>query len=100
MRFILDEHNVPIAEPSLHKWSAWHSTHEDRVCIGHEKVGKKTVSTRFFGTDTAGLRCMFETMVFADHLPIHAMTRRYETYDEAVAGHRETIERIKKGEYS
>lgn len=59
-------------------------------------VGNKTVSTVFLALDHRfsedGPPVLFETMVFPDQ----DICERYCTYEEAVKGHSEIVERIRK----
>ena len=50
------------------------------------------ISTKFFGTDFDGLRCLWETVVFVDDVPQHGMTLRTERYEVAQANHRAHVD--------
>lgn len=67
--------------------------------VGLTRVGNVTVSTVFLGFDHGfgTRRLFFETMTFGgayDHLEV----ARYETWQEAEAGHRLAVQRLKAGE--
>lgn len=81
-----------VAEPDLVKWARWFES-ANRVVL-QEKIGDFWVSTVFLGIDhnfnPAGQPLLFETMVFGDD---ELEQRRYATWDEAVSGHNEIVER-------
>ena len=72
-------------------------TNRERRRVGLDQVGDKTVSTVFLMLDVnwgGGEPLVFETMVF-DEDRSHDL-RRYATYAEAVAGHRETVAQLRE----
>lgn len=75
-------------------WSIWFETAERS--IGREEIKDLVVSTVFLGLDHSysGAPILFETMVFGGPMETE-LCARYETYDEALAGHKEIIEEIK-----
>jgi len=95
MFFILDDQNKPIPTTDRLDWSEWHSGNENRCCIGDDTVKDVRVSTRFFGTEISHIRCLWETVALHGYAPLHEYTRRHGNYEDAVRGHRETIERIR-----
>lgn len=65
--------------------------------VGRDVIGETIVSTVFLGIDHGwGNNCplWFETMVFGG--PLDGETDRYETHAQALNGHVEMVERVKK----
>ncbi len=94
MYYTLDEHNNPVAiGENVLQWTAWHGEHLEQVWIGQEKFTNNgdeiEVSTRFFGTDFEGQRCMWETIVFVNGSI--AIEKRYERYQDAQEGHQHEL---------
>ena len=103
MHYILkDKKPVPIAD--LLEWAkAFGAMAGRRVAedfVRREKgniVGKIHVSTVFLGIDHQwgdGPPLLFETMVFGD-CALDESQERYSTWEEAEAGHRAWVERVK-----
>ncbi len=86
--------NIAVPEPDIIAWEKW---------IYHENDGKNfivkkeillediEVSTIFLEISIDG-RGLFETMIFGSEL--NGYCRRYNTYEEALKGHEEAIEKI------
>lgn len=78
------------------EWARWFETAERHVAL--EKVGGIRISTVFLGLDhnfsMNGNPVLFETMTFVGRWTEDEM-RRYCTYEEAEAGHREIVENIR-----
>jgi hypothetical protein len=76
-------------EPDWHRWCQWFESSER--LIAHTGNDKISVSTVFLGLDhnfsRRGPPLLFESMIFGG--PHDGEQRRYATYDEAEAGHRE-----------
>lgn len=111
MNYILDDNHNPVPEPDILKWAQWIETAERHVAL--TELGELKVSTVFLGLDhnwSDGAPILFETLVFeysedalgptpkgypdwisCDDYPM----RRYATWDEAQAGHDETVELVR-----
>ena len=95
---LLPDHSVQMVD--LLTWAMFFEDHDARR-VGEDFVASYRISTvflgidhNFFGVRTRGkhVPILFETMIFGpddDALDLHC--RRYATWDEAVAGHRETV---------
>jgi hypothetical protein len=90
--YILDGHKpVPAATLVWAKWFEGRSRH-----VAQEMIGDVRISTVFLGLDHSfgnGPPLLFETMVFGG--PLDQESDRYETWDEAEAGHRAMVERVR-----
>ncbi len=86
--YILDG-KEPVPELDSIKWATWFQT-ADRS-LARTQVSDVTISTVFLGLDhnfsLSSPPVLFETMVFGGELD--GETRRYSTWDEAIAGHGE-----------
>lgn len=94
-RYILDEKGNPKEEPDLMKWAEWFEA-ADRF-VAKTKTWGSEVSTVFIGLDHSfgmGVPLLYETMVFGGKLD--GEMNRYATKEEAEAGHKEMVERVKK----
>src|ERR1700761_3372970 len=93
--YILEGHEA-VLEPDMMKWSLAFST-RNRV-VKKEDGDAVQVSTVFIGLDHQfdedGPPLIFETMVFGG--PLNESQRRYSTWEEAEAGHREMVEEVRK----
>lgn len=95
--YIIDNEHRPIHVTDSKMWAQWLATHDTR--LKQENIGPYRVSTIFLGVDHnhfrlflgdgAGPPILFETMVFnvIGHDISLAVQERYETWDEALAGH-------------
>jgi len=103
-----------VRKVGLHEWSLWLQGDPKTRSVGRdefqsERYGKIIVSTVFLGVPTGGDGTMFESMIFRekgtdqDNMPpaddllcfgFWGEMRRYKTYDEAEAGHKELVEQI------
>lgn len=100
-KFILVDHK-PVLETNLDKWIEWKRDLVNRV-VRVTNIGKRTVSTVFVGHNQ-GLQSeldkgLFETMVFTSY-PIvfqddDEYVERYDTWDEAVAGHEKMCNKVR-----
>ncbi len=93
------EDRKPVPQPDPTKWAIWIGNHENRV-IKQTECGDAFVSTIFYGVDMGPpgrTPRMFETAVLMDdnseHEEVHGL--RYETYEEAVAGHDAIVARLR-----
>ncbi len=85
----------PVAEPDLLAWAGWFETAERHVA--KDQLGDVKVSTVFLGVDHSfghGPPLLFETMVFGGSLDQEM--NRYSTWEQAEAGHREMLRRVKE----
>jgi len=89
-----------VVECNLMTWARWFeaASHLNERHVGNDDVGGMRVSTVFLGMNHQwgnGPKLWFETMVFGG--PLHEMTQRYTTWEQAEAGHK-FILAIAKGE--
>ena len=95
--FILDASGLPLRCDDLMTWAKWHDTPQ-RI-IARDEIGDVLVSTVFMGLDAGmGTRTplFFETLVFrGEH---NDMSDRYATRDEALAGHREIVQAVRRSQ--
>ena len=90
--YILDRHNVVATD--LMTWARWFEKAERRV--DRTEIGEVFISTVFLGLDHSfgeGPPLLFETMVFGG--PLDQDMERYSTWDEAVAGHKAMVARVR-----
>lgn len=90
--YILDGHTaVPCDSPQY--W-AWFESADRRVAL--DLIGPYRVSTVFLGIDhnfsDTGEPLLFETMVFGGESEEQI---RYSTWEQAEAGHREVVEKLR-----
>ena len=92
-RYVLEGHEVK-EEPDLMTWSSRFEK-EDRQ-VADDMVNGVRVSTVFLGLDhnfgREGPPILFETMVFGG--PLDGEQWRYETWEQAEAGHKEVMELV------
>jgi len=83
-----DEHNVIPAD--INEWSAWLKDDDEKRRVAVTTVGAITISTIFLGTDHGfgSVPQWFESMVFGEKDVEDERQWRYETWDQAVAGHK------------
>lgn len=92
--YILDGHNV-VPTDNVDAWGAMLDDYESRK-VARETIGQSDISTCFFGNDAnfgQGPLHVFETMVFGG--PLSDECVRYSTWEEAEAGHKVMVERVK-----
>jgi len=93
--YILVGHE-PVPASSGLEWAIWYEeAHKDgSISLAYDTIGEATVSTVFLGIDHGfggTSPRLFETLVFVgEH---HRDGRRYATWDEAMAGHQESVAR-------
>jgi len=107
MYYILDEHHKPI-ETDTDSWADWMDPKERRRLVAADFLHQGTpdeihVSTVFLGIDHGygehHVPVLFETMVFGLEGEIPGeLQRRYTNWDDAVAGHNETLIAVKDHE--
>ena len=90
-----DEGKVPKKVSNIKEWGKWMKTADRQVA--RNTINESTISTIFLGIDhrfnSYDAPILFETMIFGG--PLDMECRRYSTWDEALIGHQEMIERIK-----
>lgn len=96
-KYILDGHN-PIVENDLIKWAKWFEKADRHVA--KDNVDNFSISTVFLGIDHSfgdeSKPILFETLVFGGKLD--GEMERYSTWEEAKKGHKEMVNKVKKGE--
>lgn len=95
-KYILDGHNPVPA--TIDEWAKWYETSGDARRVGLDMLPNCKVSTVFLALDHSfsngrGLPILFETMVFGG--PLDGEQERYSFWDEAEAGHKAMVERVK-----
>ena len=98
-RAILDKDHKVILVDNLITWANWQGEENNRR-VGFDALPNGyLVSTVFLGLDHGwgeGKPLWFETMVFNQEDPREdVFCERYETWDEAVEGHRQIVEEWK-----
>lgn len=98
----------PVLEPDVLKWSDWYCQSSDAWCTGtpndrqiaRDRIGGRLVSTVFLAIDhsfggTPPL--LYETIVFEDESGCgdDEVCERYETREQALAGHKRIVEELK-----
>jgi hypothetical protein len=101
--YILDGH-TPVPTKDVFTWGKWFEEHDHHVAYTTLKSGV-CVSTVFVGLNQAwwseGAPVLFETMVFDPSKPrleqwLDEYTRRYTTWEEAEAGHKEVVDAFER----
>lgn len=80
-----------IPADDLIEWAKWFDVGENRI-IAKTQVGQSLVSTVFLGINhgfDSNTPLWFETLVFGG--PHHGQQDRYQTYNQAVEGHKEVV---------
>jgi hypothetical protein len=93
-RYYILEGRIPVQCDDVLEWGKWYRTAE-RV-VAQESVGEAIISTVFLGFDHGwgDLKpIVFQTMVFGGLLDQEH--ERYYTWEEAEAGHKKMVERVK-----
>lgn len=91
----LDGHN-PVAVDDALEWAQWFEHSDDERRVAFDAVGDVEISTVFLGLDHQwgnGPPLIFETMVFNG--PLDQEQDRYSTWEEAEAGHKAMVERVR-----
>ena len=92
--YLLDENKKPYEVPLQESYKVYEDP--DMKIVQQEKVGDSFVSTVFLGLDHSwgdqDGPILFETMIFDGHFD--QFQRRYKTYDEALQGHKDTVEMV------
>ena len=94
--YILDENHNVVVEPDVHKWAKQFEDIGARI-VKKTNLADCQVSTVFLAIDHSFLDdqqpVLFETMVFGGEYDGEQF--RYHTWDEAVEGHKKTVEKCK-----
>jgi hypothetical protein len=95
--YILNENREPVLVPLMDHllwWTDVHHNGDQEIRIGLDTVGDDEISTVFLPMmDLPGLpKGLFETMVSGG-----LVKRRYNTWDDALKGHQEVVEELKRG---
>jgi hypothetical protein len=91
--YVLDGHVAKAV--SLMEWTEWFEKEPFRH-VADETIGEARISTVFLSLDHQwgqGPPLIFETMVFGG--PLDQEQERYTTWDEAEAGHKTMVEKVK-----
>lgn len=91
-QYVLEGH-TPVMCADLLEW-AQKFEKANRI-VAQDEIGEVRVSTVFLGLDHSfggGVPILFETMIFGG--PYDDFQRRYETWDEAEAGHKAALEMV------
>jgi hypothetical protein len=95
--YILDDQRRPIRASDVSEWQRWIKHREASLRIGVETIGESRVSTVFLAADasldTSEEPLLFETMILGG--PLRQERVRYATWEEAEAGHRRMVERVR-----
>ena len=92
--YILDEENKPVEIDDIEKWGEFYGSGRRRV--GEDFVRNSRISTVFLGLDHSfseeGPPILYETMIFGGKFDCEQW--RYETREEAIAGHRAAVRKV------
>lgn len=89
--YILNELRVPVPVESEKEWTSWMEKKGNPV-VAENRVGKVRVLTRFLGKRDGGNPFFFETRTHGGKFD--GVSAQYETWDEAMAGHKEALRRV------
>jgi hypothetical protein len=97
--YTLDENGNAVRAPSFDAWSEWFAQHfHDRFLARDELPSGVRVSTVFLGIDHSfghGPPRLWETVIFGG--PHDQYLKRYDSREEAVAGHQKALQLAKSG---
>lgn len=102
MDYILDENHQSVPCKDSMVFSGWMfgSGSMERRLVAKDRIGKAWISTVFLGIDhnhtDYGRPILFETLGVSSFLDDDEICVRYETWDEAVAGHKVVLAKIKQ----
>jgi len=86
--YVLEGHQ-PVPCEDFMEWAVWMDGTGRQLAF--DSVGSANLSTVFLGIDLGWLRpggpILFETLIFDDTREHHLTGRRYQTWDDAMAGH-------------
>ena len=100
-KYILDSNQDPVAEDDLIVWAKWMERANKERIVQKAELGNSIVSTVFLGLDhsfgdDSGIPILYETMVFGGALADEE--QRYSTKEQALEGHRQMCNRVRKAE--
>jgi hypothetical protein len=90
-QYILDDKGDPVPCDDVIVWAQWFEN-----MVARDSVGDSTVSTVFLALDHSfgeGPPLLYETLVFGG--PMAEEMERYSTRQEAEAGHKEMLAKVK-----
>jgi hypothetical protein len=97
----LDGH-TPVSVADTLEWAIWREAHQGEEIVARTRIAGAVVSTVFLGIDHgfsldgSHTPVVFETMIFReDHGGFYGERRRYCTWDDAIAGHKEIVKKLK-----
>lgn len=97
--FYILKDKVPVPVKDVLEWAPWFEEHKNRLVKQETVPANIWVSTLFLGLDQGHdpkNPILFETMAFKNGKPVYDLTRRYRTWDEAIAGHEEIVLKIRE----
>jgi len=100
MWYKLDKNNRPIPCKNSVEYIRWESKNPDRKAVKQQHIGNMYISTVFLGLDHAhgGKKpILWETMIFGGKHDQYQV--RYDSYEDAVKGHKIAVELVKKDKY-
>lgn len=100
--YILNDDNEPVPCDDSAMWALWLND-SPKKRVAESKVGKYWVSTVFLGLDHAlppnkARPLLFETMIFTNGEALPEYQPRYETFEEALHGHKITVDFLESGD--
>lgn len=98
MKYYILEGHITKPVGDLIEWANWFETANRHVA--DEIIDGVRVSTVFLGIDHSfceGRPLLFETMAFKVGSWSELVAERYSTWEEAEAGHKEIVARVKRG---
>lgn len=100
-RYIILQGGAVVQCKDLITWAEW-MENTDRT-VARDVIGNKHVSTVFLGIDHSfgapnARPILFETMLFEKDNFSDLYCARYATFDEAKAGHKAAVEKVRRGE--
>jgi hypothetical protein len=99
--YILDENNKAIPTEDVKLWGAWYAESlEIKRRVAVDDINNTRISTVFLGLDHGfgenHKPLLWETMCFSDNQDYNDYQIRYETYEEAVQGHKNCVDFVTK----
>lgn len=92
MWYKLDDNNQPVECVDQEDYAQWQMISEHKLLLRNTRFNnnKIEVSTVFLGLNhcyMGGNPILWETMIFAEDLPLHQGMDRYRSYESAIKGH-------------
>lgn len=98
--YLLDENKNPYPIEDLSTWAQKLELSGTRE-VKQEEIDEHYISTVFLGLDhnhsSEGAPILFETMVFSPNPDYNQYQDRYETWDQALEGHKRVCEFVRAG---